>query len=138
MLGLAFAVVLAGLVVAAGARRTLPQISGTVHIPGLHGQATVVRDRWGVPYIYANDVHDLFVAQGYVTAQDRLWQMLVRRQAAHGQLSEWLGTHATLADAVLGKQDFPAQVASTPPDLLRDAYALGVDACIRTCPEPPE
>jgi len=99
---------------------------------------TVVRDRWGVPHIYASDEHDLYVAQGYVTAQDRLWQMLLRRQAARGRLSDWLGADAAPADAVLSRWDFYAQAASFPYDALMDAYALGVNACIKTCPEPPE
>src|SRR5512137_1575449 len=95
------ALTLVGIVILASvtyARRTLPQTSGTFHLPGLHSQVTVVRDGWGVPHIYATDEHDLYVAQGYVTAQDRMWQMLLRRQAARGQLSAWLGPRASSAD----------------------------------------
>src|SRR5512139_306045 len=92
------ALALAGVVIVAGivyARRTLPQTSGTLRVTGLQSQVTVARDRWGIPHIYAADEHDLYVAQGYVTAQDRLWQMLLRRQAARGQLSAWLGPRAS-------------------------------------------
>jgi len=126
------------------ARRTLPQISGTARIPGLHDPVTVVRDRWGVPYIYAGDEHDLFAAQGFVTAQDRQWQMLLRRQAARGKLSDWLGPRAAQADSTLGWQDFYAQAESTLALLdietrtALDAYALGVNECERMCPEPIE
>lgn len=133
--------VLAGVILA---RRTLPQVSGTTRIPGLHGPVMVVRDRWGVPHIYATNDHDLFAAQGYITAQDRLWQMLLRRQAARGQLSAWLGQRAAQADGVLGGQDFYAQADSVSPALDvetradLDAYALGVNECLRACPEPPE
>ena len=132
------ALALIGLLIVVGARRSLPQISGAVRVPGLHGPVTVMRDRWGVPHIYAGDEHDLFVAQGYVTAQDRLWQMLLRRQAARGLLSDWLGMRAASADSVLSRQDFYAQVTSTPADPRADAYALGVNACIANCSDPPE
>jgi acyl-homoserine lactone acylase PvdQ len=141
------ALTLAGVVVMAGivyARRTLPQVSGTIRVPGLHSQVMVVRDRWSVPHIYAADEHDLFVAQGYVTAQDRLWQMLLRRQAARGRLSDWLGAHAAPADDILRRQDFPAQAAASAPSLdtetraMLEAYTLGVNACLAACPEPPE
>ncbi len=145
MLWLALALALAGLVaLAVSARRTLPQISGNVRVSGLHSPVTVVRDRWGVPHIYAGDDHDLFVAQGYVTAQDRLWQMLLRRQGAHGRLSDWLGAHAALADDILSRQDFSTQAATVLPSLdeetraTLETYALGVNACLAMCPDPPE
>jgi acyl-homoserine lactone acylase PvdQ len=126
------------------ARRTLPQISGTARLPSLHGPVTVARDRWGVPHIYAGDEHDLFAAQGYVTAQDRLWQMLLRRQAARGQLSDWLGPRAAQADNTLGSAGFYTQAESTlslldaETRVALDAYALGVNECLGTCPEPIE
>ncbi|MFQ5814842.1 MAG: penicillin acylase family protein, partial [Anaerolineae bacterium] len=55
--------------------RPLPRISGTVRVKGLRGKVEVIRDRWGIPHIYAENEEDLFFAQGYVHAQDRLWQM---------------------------------------------------------------
>jgi len=141
------ALALAGVIIIAGvtlAQRTLLQTSGTIRVPGLHSQVTVARDRWGVPHIYAADEHDLFVAQGYVTAQDRLWQMLLRRQAARGQLSEWLGARAAPADDVLSHQNFPAQATASLSSLdtetraMLEAYTLGVNACLAACPEPLE
>jgi penicillin G amidase len=71
--------------------RPLPQLDGSVVVPGLQSQVKVDRDRWGVPHIRAGSVEDLAEAQGYVTAQDRLWQMDLLRRAARGQLSEVLG-----------------------------------------------
>ena len=59
-------------------------------VPGLHSQVTVERDNWGVPHIRAASV-EMAEAQGYVTAQDRLWQMDLLRRASRGQLSEVLG-----------------------------------------------
>ena len=139
------ALALAGLFcLVASVRRTLPQTCSTVSVPGLHSPVTVARDRWGVPYVFAADEHDLFAAQGYVTAQDRLWQMLLRRQAAQGRLSEWLGARAAPADDVLRRQDFAAQATTALSALdestraTLDAYALGVNACIATCPTPLE
>ena len=71
--------------------RPLPQLSGTLTLPGLQQEVTVERDQWGVPYIRASSVEDLAEAQGYVMAQDRLWQMDLLRRAARGQLSEIIG-----------------------------------------------
>lgn len=92
---LLLAVVLAGLA-ASGvfyhlAHSALPQLDGTVQVPGLSAKVTVARDAHGVPTIDANTLDDLFFAQGYVTAQDRLWQMDIMRRAAAGELAELLG-----------------------------------------------
>jgi penicillin amidase len=94
--------VVAILVVAVGALawwfvyRPLPQIDGTAPLPGLQHEVTVERDQWGVPHIRASSLEDLAEAQGYVMAQDRLWQMDLLRRVARGQLSEILGP-ATLS-----------------------------------------
>ena len=69
----------------------LPQLDGDVHLAGLSAPVTVRRDAHGVPHIEAATQDDLFVAQGYVTAQDRLWQMDASRRAANGDLAEILG-----------------------------------------------
>src|SRR6266436_5018951 len=63
------------------ARKSLAQIDGELRLPGLQKDVQVIRDAWGVPHIYAQTVDDLFFAQGYVTAQDRLWQMEWWRRA---------------------------------------------------------
>lgn len=76
-------------------RRPLPQTQGTLRLPGLKRQAEVLRDRWGVPHIYAGTADDLFFCQGYVHAQDRLWQMDLQRRLGSGRLSEVFG-EATL------------------------------------------
>ena len=70
--------------------RPLPQIDGNISLPGLQKEVTVERDNWGVPHIRAT-VEDIAEAQGYVMAQDRLWQMDLLRRVARGQLSEILG-----------------------------------------------
>jgi len=96
ILGVLF-VVLLMLVLVAGSgaylfvQRSFPVVNGTVQVPGLDGQVTVIRDRWGVPHLYADSQRDLFFAQGYIHAQDRLWQMELNRRIGSGTLSEVLG-----------------------------------------------
>ena len=78
--------------------KRLAQIDGTMSIPGLDSAVEVRRDRWGVPHIYARTEHDLFFAQGFVAAQDRLWQMEMWRRQAEGRLAEVLGPRAAERD----------------------------------------
>jgi penicillin G amidase len=73
------------------ARAALPQLDGTLTARGLSAPVTVTRDTHGFPTIDAASLEDLFFAQGYVTAQDRLWQMDVIRRFAAGEMSELLG-----------------------------------------------
>ena len=73
------------------AQAHLPQIEGMIEVPGLQGEVEVIRDHWGVPHIYADNMEDLFFAQGFVQAQDRLWQMDMYRRAGEGRLSEIFG-----------------------------------------------
>lgn len=72
-------------------RSPMPQVAGEVQIAGLQNKVDIYRDEWGVPQIYADSAHDLFVAQGYVHAQDRFWQMEFWRRIGSGRLSELLG-----------------------------------------------
>jgi len=67
---------------------SLPQLDGTIAVGGLHSLVTVTRDTHGVPHITAASLEDLFFAQGYVTAQDRLWQIDLTRRYAGGELAE--------------------------------------------------
>lgn len=60
-------------------QRSLPQLSGSTGVPGLRGEARIVRDASGIPQIYADNAHDLFMAEGYAQAQDRFWQMDTQR-----------------------------------------------------------
>ncbi len=73
------------------ATASLAQIDGRVQLRGLRDSVEVIRDRWGVPHIYARNIDDLFFAQGYVQAQDRLWQMDMYRRTYEGTLAEILG-----------------------------------------------
>ncbi|MFZ2024649.1 MAG: penicillin acylase family protein [Terracidiphilus sp.] len=73
-------------------RAALPQLDGDTHLAGLSAPVTIRRDRHGVPHIEAATQDDMLVAQGFVTAQDRLWQMDMMRRAANGELAEVLGS----------------------------------------------
>src|SRR5437763_8828346 len=72
-------------------RRSWPETSGTLTASGLQAPAEILRDRWGTPHIYAQNTRDLFFAQGYAQAQDRLWQMEFTRRVGNGNLSALLG-----------------------------------------------
>ena len=73
------------------ARQSLTTLEGPSTVAGLREPVEVVRDRWGVPHIYARNTDDLFFAQGYVMGQDRLWQLEMWRRQREGRLSEILG-----------------------------------------------
>ncbi len=119
------------------AAESLSQISGELRIPGLHAEVRVIRDRWGIPHIYAQNTDDLFMAQGYVMAQDRLWQMEMWRRQREGRLAEILGPQAVARDqtARLLKYRGPMddrEWTSYHPEGKRifTAYAAGVNAFI--------
>jgi penicillin G amidase len=80
------------------AHSALPQLDGNIAVPGISSKVRVIRDGQGVPTIEAASLEDLFFAQGYVTAQDRLWQMDVMRRAAAGELSEIIGADTLAMD----------------------------------------
>jgi acyl-homoserine lactone acylase PvdQ len=75
---------------ATAAHRALAVISGKLKASGLEQPVDVLRDRWGVAHIYALNQHDLFFAQGFVAAQDRLFQMELWKRAGQGRLAEIL------------------------------------------------
>jgi len=116
--------------------RPLPQLDGSISLPGLQQEVTVDRDRWGVPHIRAASVEDLAEAQGYVMAQDRLWQMDLLRRAARGQLSEILGPRTLEIDKdfrTLGfgrAADREATLLEPEARKIIDAYARGVNQFI--------
>jgi penicillin amidase len=120
------------------ARAALPQLDGNLQVKGLSAPVKVTRDSHGVPAIEAATLEDLFVAQGYVTAQDRLWQMDIMRRFAGGELSEILGEDALKIDReqrILGLRAAARkslQTASPRDRSYFDAYARGVNAFIET------
>src|SRR2546421_8347484 len=73
------------------ARRPLPETQGKIAVAGLQKPVQIGRDKWGVPYISTPRMDDLLFAQGYVTAQDRLFQMELSRRITQGRLAETFG-----------------------------------------------
>jgi len=117
-------------------KSALPVLDGDVHLAGLSAPVTVRRDAHGVPHIEAASEEDLWVAQGYVTAQDRLWQMDAFRRNANGELAEVMGSslvqHDTL-QRVLGIRRTAERIwANSPADQKArfEAYARGVNLYI--------
>jgi len=125
------------LVAAAGllvVRRSFPQVDGEIVLPGLCGEATVIRDRHGTPHIYASTLSDLVMAQGFVEAQDRFWQMDFYRHVATGRTAEMFGEAQLEADIflrTLGWERVAAREYQQSSPLIRtllDSYARGVNA----------
>lgn len=81
--------------------RPLPQADGKIALPGLQKPVRILRDQWGLPHIYAENLEDLLFAQGFVHAQDRLWQMELRRRLAAGRMSEIFGKEAVNSDRLV-------------------------------------
>ena len=79
-------------------QRPVPKLSEDAIVSGLEANVEIVRDRHGIPHIYAESDADLFRALGFVHAQERLWQMEQRRRLAHGRLAEVFGEPAMDAD----------------------------------------
>src|SRR5258708_25944433 len=120
------------------AHSALPQLDGKLQIKGLSAPVTVTRDGHGVPLIEAGNLPDLFFAQGYVTAQDRLWQMDIMRRFASGELSEILGDETLKLDReqrILGLRAAARKSLEIAPARDRaffEDYARGVNAYIGT------
>jgi len=137
---LAVVVLLAGVVGYAYyvAHSALPQLDGRLQISGLEGPVTVTRDSHGVPAIEAASFTDLFFAQGFVTAQDRLWQMDVMRRYGSGELSEIFGEDTLKVDReqrILGLRAAAKkaiEMASPRDRSFLEAYTRGVNAYIGT------
>jgi penicillin amidase len=115
---------------------SLPQLDGAITLPGLSAPVTIQRDNHGVPHIRAASLDDLVIAQGFVTAQDRLWQMDALRRHASGTLAEIFGpallTHDRLQRTLQLRVAADRAIAALPPDQLHllQQYAAGVNASI--------
>jgi penicillin G amidase len=82
-------------------RRPLPETSGELRVPGLDAPVEVIRDAHGVPQVYADSLSDLMLAQGYVHAQERFFEMDIRRHATAGRLAELFGEKALESDKLV-------------------------------------
>ncbi|MGW0471518.1 penicillin acylase family protein [Streptomyces coeruleorubidus] len=119
-------------------RASFPQTKGTLTLKGLSGPVEVKRDGYGIPQIYASSDADLFMAQGYVQAQDRFYEMDVRRHMAAGRLSEMFGKSQVDNDEFLrtlgwervAKQEYDTKLSAATKKYLQ-AYAEGVNAYLQ-------
>ncbi len=132
------AVVFIALFMRASVRRAFPQTEGTIQIDGLTSEVEVIRDSMGIPHIYADSLDDLFLAQGYVHAQDRFYQMDFWRHISYGRLSEMFGSSQSDTDQFLRTMGWGAlaeqQYRQESPDVqqILDRYADGVNAYLAT------
>ena len=139
----AIAAILAAVLLAAGyfyLRQSLPQTEGEIRLPGLGAAAEVMRDRYGVPHIFAASLEDASFALGYVHAQDRLWQMEMSRRIAAGRVAELLGAGALETDRFLRtlgvrrSAEANLRVLDAETRRLLDSYAAGVNAFLASGP----
>jgi penicillin G amidase len=115
-------------------RRPFPQVDGSVEVPGLTAAVEVIRDGHGVPQLYGDSMADLMAAQGYVHAQERFYEMDVRRHVTAGRLSEMFGSDTLKTDEFIrtlgwrhvAEQELALVEPSTRAAL--EAYAAGVNA----------
>ncbi len=119
------------------AKRSLLRTKGRIHLDGIHRPVEILRDRWGVPHVYADNMEDLFFAQGFVHVQDRLWQMELTRRISQGRIAEIFGKDALPADRIsrtlgfkrCGERDWSDMSGEAFSPLLQ-AYVRGINAAI--------
>ena len=127
---------------APAAHKALAVVSGRLQMKGLTEKVDVLRDRWGVAHIYAQNQHDLFFAQGVVAAQDRLFQMELWKRAGQGRLAEVLGPAALQRDvnarALQYRGDMKTEYESYSPDTLAilSAFTDGINTYIASLSAP--
>ena len=120
--------------------QAFPQVEGAISLPGLSAPVDVYRDSMGIPHIYASSEHDLLMAQGFVHAQDRFWQMEFQRRVGSGRLSEVLGEAALPQDRFIRTVGWHRTAALEAEALegqdraLLEAYAAGVNAYLESHP----
>ena len=116
----------------------LPDTTSTFSVDGLHGPVTIVRDQYGIPHAQTNSVHDAFFAQGFMTAQDRLWQMEYDRRRAYGRWAEYAGPSVIAQDITMRRFQIGQSVQEDYRELNTEtremlvAYTEGVNAFITT------
>ena len=120
-------------------RRPFPKTNGSIDVPGLEAEVTIIRDEMGVPHIYAENEADLYFALGYVHAQDRFWQMEFWRHVSLGRISEIAGAATVDSDKFIRTmgwnriaQDTVDYYAANEPEFMGilEDYSAGVNAYI--------
>jgi penicillin amidase len=136
------ALVAVGILAISTVRRSFPQTAGELRVEGLTSSVSVVRDERGVPTIYADNAADLFRAQGFVSAQDRFFEMDLRRHVTAGRLSELVGEGGVASDRVIRTMGWRRVAEKELPTLAPEtrqylqAYADGVNAYIHSTGSP--
>jgi penicillin amidase len=126
----------------ARAKGALAVIHGALNVPGLKQSVRVQRDHWGVAHIYAQNEHDLFFAQGFVVAQDRLFQMELWKRSGQGRLAEILGPSYVKRDVsarlLRYRGDMDVEYKSYSPDTkeILEAFTSGINAYIEEIQKP--
>ncbi len=121
----------------AQAKAALAQHSGTIMVRGLSQPVEVLRDTWGIPHIYARNTPDLFFAQGFVVAQDRMWQLEMWRRNGEGRLAEVLGpdylTRDKFARLLTFRGDWEEEFRKYHPEgkVIFSSFAAGINAAIQ-------
>ena len=124
-------------------RQSLPQTEGVIRLAGLSAPVEVLRDRYGIPHIFATNLEDASYALGFVHAQDRLWQMEMNRRIAAGRVSEIVGAGGLETDRFLRtlgvRRSAEANLRTLDAETrkLLDAYAAGVNAFLASGPALP-
>jgi penicillin amidase len=119
------------------ARAALPQYDGAIVTRGLSEPVEVLRDQWGVPHIYARNTADLFFAQGFTVAQDRMWQLELWRRNGEGRLAEVLGpgyvTRDRFARLLAFRGDWDEEFRKYHPEgrVIFDAFAAGINLAVQ-------
>jgi penicillin amidase len=119
-------------------RASLPQTTGKLALPGLERPVRVVRDAHGIPAIVATSRHDLYMALGFVHAQDRLFQMDMQRRLGAGRLSETVGAAAVGTDRLMRTlglyRHAAASLNAASPEFrsILDAYSAGINAFLHS------
>jgi len=114
----------------------LAPTTGTLNVAGLTDEVRIIRDRWGIPHIYAKNADDLFFAQGFVQAQDRMFQIDLWRRSTQGRLAEVLGADYVARDRMTRlmryRGDAKAEWESYAPDTRQIAtrFVAGINAWI--------
>lgn len=119
-------------------RDSIPDLSAPITLAGLEGRVDILRDTYGIAHIRAGTVRDAFFAQGFATAQDRLWHMEYDRRRAYGQWAEVAGPGALEQDVLMRrlrlkssvKLDYESVMPET--QAMLDSYAAGVNAFIES------
>ena len=115
-------------------RSRLPRLDGALSLAGLQAPVEILRDEWGIPHIYAANESDLWFAQGFVHAQERLFQMDFNRRLVAGRLSEVIGAESLPVDrwmrilTMRRVAEFEVSLLSEAVRNALQAYANGINA----------